>query len=59
MSGLGGHDPAYLRLLWIAVSLCGLTALAILVLVYRHAKGRAELERAEQILAEDERVNGS
>jgi hypothetical protein len=52
---LGGHDPAYLRLLWIVVSLCGLTAIAILVVVYRHAKERAELEQAEQIIAEDER----
>ncbi|NVB76836.1 MAG: hypothetical protein HOV81_00440 [Kofleriaceae bacterium] len=53
--GLAGHDPAYLRLLWIVVSLCGITAVAILVVVYRHAKDRAELEQAEQILAEDER----
>jgi hypothetical protein len=52
---LGGHDPAYLRLLWIVVSLCGITALAILVVVYRHARDRADLERAEQILADEER----
>lgn len=51
---LGGHDPAYLRLLWIVVSLCGLTALAILVVVYRHAKERAEVEQAERVIAEDE-----
>lgn len=51
---LGGHDPAYLRLLWIVVSLCGLTALAILVVIYRHAKERAEVEQAERVIAEDE-----
>ena len=54
MNGLGGHDPSYLRLLWIAVSLCGLAALAILVIEYRHAKDRAELDHAEQVLADDE-----
>jgi hypothetical protein len=50
---LAGHDPAYLRLLWIVVSLCAITALAILVLVYRHTKDRAELDQAERILADD------
>lgn len=54
MTGLGGHDPSYLRLIWIVASLCGLAALAILVIVYRHAKDRAELEQAEQVLADDD-----
>lgn len=49
---LAGHDPAYLRLLWIVVSLCGISALAILVLVYRHVRSYAELEHAEQVIAE-------
>jgi len=52
---LGGHDPAYLHVVWIIASAFGVAALVVLVVVYRRARRRDELEEAERILAEDDR----
>ena len=49
---LGGHDAEYVRAIWIVASGIGIAVLAALVVVYRRAAARHELERAEQVIAE-------
>ena len=51
---LGGHDAHYIHIVWLIASAIGIAALATLVVVYRRAARRHELEEAERILAEDE-----
>jgi len=53
LAQLGGHDAAGRRALWIAVAVLFVAAVAALVAGYRRLARRAELERAERILAED------
>ena len=50
---LGGHDARYIHVVWVVASAIGAAALVALVVVYRRARRRAELEEAERILAED------
>jgi len=52
---LGGHDPAYVRAVWLVASAFGAAALVVLVALYRRARNRADLEEAERVLAEDDR----
>ena len=49
---LAGHDSEYVRLLWLVASGFGIAVLVALVLLYRRAGRRAELEHAEQVIAE-------
>lgn len=49
---LGGHDSEYIGLVWIAASCCGLAVLVALVILYRRALRRSELEHAERVIAE-------
>ncbi len=49
---LAGHDSEYMRLLWFVASGFGIAVLVALVAVYRRAVRRAELEHAEQVIAE-------
>ena len=49
---LAGHDPTYIRLVWMIASLIGVGVLALLVVAYRRAARRAELEVAERVIAE-------
>jgi len=51
---LGGHDAHYIHVLWVAASALGIGVLVALVVVYRRAARRVELEEAERILAEDD-----
>ena len=49
---LAGHDGSYVHLVWIVASAFGAAALAVLVVLYRRAARRAELEHAERVIAE-------
>jgi hypothetical protein len=49
---LAGHDPAYIRIVWLVASAIGALVLVALVFVYRRAVRRAELEVAERVIAE-------
>jgi hypothetical protein len=50
---LGGHDEHYIRLVWLIASAIGAAAIIALVVIYRRAARRHELEEAERILADD------
>lgn len=52
---LGGHDPSYVRAVWLVASVFGAVALVVLVVLYRSVRTRAELDEAERILADDDR----
>ena len=54
---LGGHDADYVRVVWLVASACGLAVLIALAVIYRRATRRAELERAEEIIADHERLS--
>lgn len=49
---LAGHDPHYVGAIWIVASGFGIAALAALVVIYRRAVRRSELELAERVIAE-------
>jgi len=49
---LGGHDPDYVRMVWLIASAIGSLVLVALVILYRRAARRAELEVAERVIAE-------
>ena len=49
---LAGHDQEYLRALWLVVTGIGGAIVVALIIVYRRAAARHELEEAERILAE-------
>jgi integral membrane sensor domain MASE1 len=53
---LAGHDPAYIRAVWLVASAIGALVLVALVVVYRRAVRRAEIEHAEQVIAEHDQV---
>jgi uncharacterized membrane protein len=52
---LGGHDLSHVRAVWLVASAFGAAALVVLVVLYRRARSRAELDEAEAILADDDR----
>jgi hypothetical protein len=54
MTNLAGHDSHYTELLWLVVSLIGAGAIAVLLVMYRRAAARAEIEEAERVIAEDD-----
>jgi len=56
---LAGHDPSYIALVWVVASTFGAAALATLVVVYRRAARRAELEHAERVIAEHDQSSSS
>ncbi|HEY5920434.1 MAG TPA: hypothetical protein VIV11_02130 [Kofleriaceae bacterium] len=49
---LGGHDQAYVALIWVVASGFGAAALVALAVIYRRAVRRHELEQAERTIAE-------
>ena len=51
---LGGHDPSYVRAVWLVASVFGAAALVVLVVLYRRVRRCAELDEAERILAGDD-----
>jgi hypothetical protein len=53
---LAGHDHHYVELVWLIASAFGVAALAVLVVVYRRASRRHELEQAEAIIAEHDQL---
>jgi hypothetical protein len=56
---LGGHDSSYIALVWVVASAFGAAVLAALVVVYRRAARRAELELAERVIAEHDQSSSS
>ena len=56
---LAGHDPSHIALVWGVASLFGAAALAMLVILYRRAARRAELEHAERVIAEHAQSSAS
>jgi cbb3-type cytochrome oxidase subunit 3 len=51
---LGGHDAHYIHVVWVIASAIGAAAVVALVVIYRRAARREELDEAERILAEDD-----
>lgn len=51
---LGGHDHAYVRVVWLVASAVGVACLVALVTIYRRAFRRHELEQAERNIADDD-----
>ncbi len=49
---LAGHDSEYIAMLWVVASAFGISVLVALVIVYRRAARRHELEHAERVIAE-------
>jgi hypothetical protein len=56
---LGGHDASHIALVWVVASLFGAAALAALVVLYRRAARRADLEHAERVIAEHDQSASS
>lgn len=52
MTGLAGHSASYTQLVWIVATMIGVAMLVGLVVVYRRARARAELEEAERVIEE-------
>ena len=50
MTALGGHSAEHIRAVWLVAAAFGLAALAVLVVIYRRAASRRELEHAEQVI---------
>jgi hypothetical protein len=53
---LGGHDPSYIRIVWLVASATGVLVLVGLTVLYRRAGRRAELEVAERVIAEHDQT---
>jgi hypothetical protein len=51
---LAGHDAAYIRIVWLVAIAFGAATLVALVVLYRRAARRHELEHAERVIAEHE-----
>jgi hypothetical protein len=49
---LAGHDYQYVQLVWLVASGFGIAAIVALVMIYRRAARRHELEQAERLIAE-------
>ena len=49
---LAGHDPTYVRAVWLVASALGAGVLVVLAVAYRRARSRAEIEVAERMIAE-------
>ena len=49
---LGGHELSYIRIVWLVASVFGAAALVTLVVLYRRAVRRVELEHAERVIAD-------
>ena len=49
---LGGHNSEYIAMLWVVASAFGVSVIVALVVVYRRAARRHELEHAERVIAE-------
>jgi hypothetical protein len=54
---LGGHDPGYVQMVWLVASAIGVLVLVALVVLYRRAVRRAELEVAERVIAEHDQAS--
>jgi hypothetical protein len=48
---LAGHDVDYVRIVWVIACAFGFSVIACLVVVYRRALRRHELEQAEQTIS--------
>lgn len=49
---LAGHNSEYIAMLWVVASAFGISVVIALVVLYRRAARRAELEHAERVIAE-------
>ena len=56
---LAGHDSAYVRAVWVVASALGACVLIVLAVAYRRARSRAEVEIAEQLIAEHDQSGGA
>jgi hypothetical protein len=50
MTALGGHSAEHIRGVWLVAAAFGVAALAALVVIYRRAAARRELEEAERVI---------
>lgn len=50
MTALGGHSAEHIRAVWLVAAAFGVAALAALVVIYRRAAARRELEEAERVI---------
>ena len=49
---LAGHDPAYVRTVWLIACCIGVVSLVVLRVIYRQAIRRHELELAERVISQ-------
>ncbi len=52
---LAGHDPYYLHVVWGVASLLGIAVLVVLVVTYRRAARRLEIEEVERVITDHDR----
>jgi hypothetical protein len=49
---LAGHDPSYVRVVWLIACCIGAVSLLVLRVIYRQAIRRHELELAERVISQ-------
>jgi hypothetical protein len=49
---LAGHDPTYVRIVWLIACCIGVVSLVVLRVIYRQAKRAHELELAERVISQ-------
>ena len=50
MTALGGHSAEHIAAVWLVAAAFGVAALGGLVVIYRRAAARRELEEAERVI---------
>jgi len=50
MTALGGHSAEHIAAVWLVAAGFGIAAITALVVIYRRAAARRELEDAERVL---------
>ncbi len=50
MTALGGHSAEHIQAVWLVAAAFGVAALAALIVIYRRAAARRELEEAERMI---------
>jgi NADH:ubiquinone oxidoreductase subunit K len=50
MTALGGHSAEHIAAVWLVAAAAGVVALGVLIVIYRRAAARRELEEAERVI---------
>jgi hypothetical protein len=52
---LAGHDPHYLHVVWAVATVMGVAVLVALVIAYRRAARRLEIEEVDRVITDHDR----